>query len=283
MRPKERAGMSSVVIRPTHGWGFPDFAELWQARELVYFLVWRDVKARYKQALLGVAWVVFRPIAMVTVFSLFFGRLLDVPSGNVPYPVFAFAGLLPWSYFSASLSRVAGSLVVNQNLLKKVYVPRLAIPIGGILSGLIDTGISFVVLIGAMLLYRVPLTARALMVLPLLALAAVTALGFGLWLGSLNVRYRDVGHLVPFIVQIWMYMTPVIYPSSLIPESLRFLLALNPMTLVVEGMRWALLGQSPATVTEPGLLALSMGTVGLVLLTGLLFFHRVEKSFADVV
>jgi len=176
-----------------------------------------------------------------------------------------------------------GSLVVNQNLLKKVYVPRLAIPIGSILSGLIDTGISFVVLIGVMLLYRIPLTPMALMALPLLALAAVTALGFGLWLGSLNVRYRDVGHLVPFLVQIWMYMTPVIYPSSLIPESLRFLLALNPMTLVVEGMRWALLGQSPATVAEPWLLAISMGIVGLVLLTGLLFFNRVEKSFADVV
>jgi lipopolysaccharide transport system permease protein len=273
----------TVRIAPTRGWGLPNLAELWHARELVYFLVWRDIRVRYKQAVLGIAWVVFQPIATVVIFSLFFGRLLKVPSGDLPYPVFAFAGLLPWTYFSTSLSRATGSLVGNANLLTKVYLPRLAIPLSAVLSGLIDTAISFVVLVGLMLLYRVPLTFGALMVVPFLLLATLAALGFGLWLGSLNVRYRDVGHLVPFLVQVWMYATPVIYASTLIPEKLRFLLALNPMTLVVEGVRWALLGQPLGATATPWALALSLGITATVLVTGLVFFARVETTFTDVV
>ena len=283
MREVRGGDAQAIRIAPPRGWGFPNLAELWHARELVYFLVWRDIKVRYKQAVLGIAWVVFQPIATVVIFSLFFGRLLRVPSGDLPYPVFAFAGLLPWSYFSASLSRATGSLVGNANLLTKAYLPRMAIPLSSVLSGLIDTGISFVVLVGLMLLYHVPLTFTAFMAIPFLVLATLAALGFGLWFGSLNVRYRDVGHLVPFLVQIWMYLTPVIYASTLIPERFRFLLALNPMTLVVEGIRWSLLGQTLTTTGAPWALALSLGITASVLVSGLVFFAKVEKSFTDVV
>ncbi len=279
----EHACDESVVIRPMGGWGFPDLRELWRARELVYFLVWRDVRVRYKQAIFGVAWVVFQPVATVAIFSLFFGQLLRVPSGSIPYPVFAFAGLLPWVFFSTALVRASGSLVGSANLIAKVYLPRLAIPLSSVLSGLVDAGISFLVLVALMLLYRMHLTLLALMVIPFLTLATLAAFGFGLWLGALNVRYRDVGHLVPFLVQIWMYLTPVIYASTLIPEPFRFLLALNPMTLVVEGTRWALLGQPPSMATSPWMLAIPLGIVAVILLTGLLFFARVERTFADVV
>ena len=283
MRKSVPPSHSTTIIRAARGWHLPDFRELLRARELLYFLVWRDVKTRYKQAVLGVAWVIFRPVATIVVFSLFFGRLLKVPSGDLPYPVFAYAGLLPWTYFSGALIRSSGSLVGNKNLLTKVYLPRLAIPISSVLSGLIDTGISFLVLVGMMMLYRIPLRLTALLVIPFLMFAMLAALGFGLWFGSLNVRYRDIGHLVPFLVQIWMYLTPVIYPSSLIPPKLQFLLALNPMTAVVDGTRWALLGQTPTTLTTPWMGLLSLGLVGAILVSGLLVFARLEKSFADVV
>ncbi len=283
MRDDRTESVRPIRIAPTRSWGFPNLVELWRARELVYFLTLRDLQVRYKQAALGIAWVVFQPVATVVIFSLFFGRLLRVPSGNLPYPVFAFAGLLPWGYFSGSLTRAAGSLVGNASLITRAYFPRLAIPLSATLSGLVDAIISLVVLVGLMLIYHVPVTPMALLSLPYLCLAMLTALGFGLWLGALNVRYRDVGHLVPFLVQIWMYVTPVIYPSTLIPEKLRFLLALNPMTLVVEGIRWALLGQPLGATAEPWALALSLGVTTGVLVSGLLFFARVERSFADVV
>lgn len=280
----ERDDATRVVrITPTRMWGFPNLVELWHARELVYFLVWRDIRVRYKQAVLGVAWVVFQPVASVAIYSLFFGQLLRVPSGDMPYPVFAYAGLMPWAFFAAALSRATGSLVGNANLLTKVYLPKLAIPISSVLSGFVDTGISFLVLIGLMLLFGVPLTLTALMSIPFLLLAVLTALGFGIWLGSLNVRYRDVGHLVPFFVQIWMYMTPVVYGSTLIPERFRFLLVLNPMTLVVEGVRWALLGQPLGRSAEPWAIAFSLVMIGTVLASGMVFFARVEGSFSDVV
>ena len=281
---QESGGEHLLRIAPSSGWGFPDLRELWASRELVYFLTWRDVKVRYKQALLGVAWVVLQPIATVAVFSLFFGRLLQVPSGGVPYPVFAFAGLLPWTYFSASLTRASASLVNSSNMITKIYFPRLAIPLSAVLGGLVDAGVSLVVLLGTMLLFRVPITLAILWALPMLSLAAVTALAFGLWLGSLNVQYRDIGQIVPFVVQIWMYVTPVIYATTLIPERLRFLLGLNPMTVVVEGFRWAILQQAaPATQIPIWIFGISLALVVVVLLTGLLYFERVQKTFADVV
>ena len=284
MREVPEGDARTIRIAPPHGWGFPNLVELWHARELVYFLIWRDIRVRYKQTMLGVAWMVLQPLATVLVFSLFFGQLLRVPSGDVPYPIFAFAGLVPWSYFAASLARATGSLVAHAGLLTKVYFPRLAIPLSAVLGGLVDAAIALCVLAILMVFYGVPLHASALLAIPLLLLAAVTALGFGLWLGALNVRYRDVGQVVPFLVQIWMYLTPVVYGSTLIPERFRFLLGLNPMTVVVEGFRWALLGsESPAASMPLWVLGTSFALVLLILLTGSVFFRRVEKGFADVV
>jgi lipopolysaccharide transport system permease protein len=281
---REVAAEHVLRIAPTRGWRFPDLKELWTARELVYFLTWRDVRVRYKQAVLGVAWVVLQPIATVAVFSLFFGRLLQVPSGGVPYPVFAFAGLLPWTYFAAALTRASSSLVGNAHVITKVYFPRLAIPLSAVLGGLVDVGVSLVVLLGTMLMFHVPITLAVLWTLPMLLLAALTALGFGLWFGALNVRYRDVGHIVPFIVQIWMYLTPIIYATTLIPERLRFLLGLNPMTVVVEGFRWAILQQAaPAAQIPIWIFGISLAIVVVVLVTGTLYFERVQRTFADVV
>jgi lipopolysaccharide transport system permease protein len=281
---REVAAEHVLHIAPSRGWGFPNLRELWASRELVYFLTWRDVKVRYKQALLGIAWVVLQPVATVAVFSLFFGRLLGVPSGGVPYPVFAFAGLLPWTYFSASLTRASSSLVGSANMITKVYFPRLAIPLSAVLGGLVDAAVSLAVLLGTMLLFHVPITLAVLWALPMLLLAAVTALAFGLWLGSLNVRYRDIGHIVPFVVQIWMYVTPVIYATTLIPERLRFLLGLNPMTVVVEGFRWAILQQAaPAAEIPTWIFGVSLALVVVVLVTGMLYFERVQRTFADVV
>jgi lipopolysaccharide transport system permease protein len=284
MREVPEGDARTIRIAPPRGWGFPNLAELWHARELVFFLIWRDIRVRYKQAVLGIAWMVLQPLATVLVFSLFFGKLLHVPSGDVPYPIFAFAGLVPWTYFATSLNRATGSLVGNAGLLTKVYFPRLAIPLSAVLGGLIDAAIALCVLAILMVFYGVRLHASALLVIPLLVLAAITALGFGLWLGALNVRYRDVGQVVPFLVQVWMYLTPVVYGSTLVPENLRFLLGLNPMTVVVEGFRWALLGQrSPATIIPAWVLGVSLGGVLIVTVGGLVFFRRFERIFADVV
>jgi lipopolysaccharide transport system permease protein len=239
---------------------------------------------RYKQALLGIAWVVLQPIATVAVFSLFFGRLLQVPSGSVPYAVFVFAGLLPWTYFSSAVMRASSSLVASANMITKVYFPRLAIPLSAVLGCLVDAGVSLVVLFVTMLLFHVPITLAVLWTLPMLLLATLTALGFGLWFGALNVRYRDVGQIVPFVVQIWMYLTPVIYATTLMPEKLRFLLGLNPMTVVVEGFRWAILQQAaPAAQIPIWVFGISLAIVVVVLVTGTLYFERVQRTFADVV
>lgn len=285
--PTSRASMvnvSTVIIEPTHGWAALQLRALWQYRELLYFLVWRDVKVRYKQTALGVLWIVLQPVLSMVVFSLLFGGLLKVPSGDVPYPVFTYAALLPWNYFAASLTRVSGSLILNTNLITKVYFPRLIIPISGVLSGLVDLAVAFLVLIVLMIGYNIPVTSKVLLLPALILLAMVTALGFGLWLAALNVRYRDIGYLVPFLVQIWMYVTPVIYGSTLIPERFRFLLALNPMAGVVEGFRWALLGQSvPAAQTSGEIFLVSIVVAVIVLITGTVFFRNTEKIFADIV
>jgi lipopolysaccharide transport system permease protein len=273
-----------TVIEPSRGLAFVDLRALWQYRELLYFLVWRDIKVRYKQTVLGVAWVILQPLASMALFTMLFGVLLNAPSGDVPYPIFAYAGLLPWNYFSAALTRSSQSVVQSANLVTKIYFPRLVIPISAVLSSLVDFLVSSAVFAVLMVLYRVPLTPRVLVLPALVLLALVTALGFGLWLSALNVRYRDVSYLVPFMVQIWMYATPVVYASTLIPEAYRFLLSLNPMTGVVEGFRWALLGPGASSATLSGpLVALSVAIALVVFLTGLVFFRTTERTFADIV
>lgn len=269
----------TVVIQPTRGLASLQLRALWEYRELLYFLVWRDVKVRYKQTVLGVAWIVLQPVVSMVIFSGLFGVLLRAPSGDVPYPLFLYAGLLPWNYFAGSLNRASTSLVNSAHLISKVYFPRLVVPLSGVLSGLVDFGVAASVFVVLMVWYRVTPT-PAILLLPLFVLLAMaTALGFGLWLSALNVRFRDVNYLVPFLVQVWMYLTPVVYAVTLIPERFRWLLALNPMTGVVEGFRWALLGAQP-----PGaLFAVSVLITLAVLVGGAFFFRATERTFADVI
>ena len=280
----QKSSIPTVVIEPTRGWASLQLRALWEYRELLYVLVWRDLKVRYKQTALGVAWIVLQPVVSMVIFSVLFGGLLGVPSGEVPYPIFVYAGLLPWQYFAGSLTRSSQSLVGSAHIITKVYFPRLVIPLSGVVSGLADFGIAFLVLLVLMVYYRVAPTAAVVWLPFFLLLAMVTALGFGLWLSALNVRYRDVNYLVPFLVQIWMYLTPVIYGSTLIPEQFRFLLGLNPMTGVVEGFRWALLGNQLADAQPPGaLFAISIAITLLVLVSGVVFFRTTERTFADIV
>ena len=273
-----------VVVQPTRGWASLRLPEVWHYRELLIFLSWRDVKVRYKQTSLGVAWVVLQPLITTVIFSLLFGGLLNVPSGGVPYPLFALAGLVPWNFFAGALTRSSTSLVGSANLITKVYFPRLIVPGSAVISGLVDLAVSFGVLAVMMIWYRVALTPAILLLPLLILLAMLTALAFGLWLSALNVRYRDVNYLVPFLVQIWMYLTPVIYGAALIPAPFRFLLALNPMTLVVDGFRRVLLGPEVVAFQEsPWLYALSLGVLAAVLVGGLVYFRTTERTFADVI
>lgn len=269
-----------TYLRPPRGWISLDLRELWRYRELLYFLVWRDIKVRYKQTALGASWAVIQPFFTMVVFSLFFGRLAGMPSDGVPYPVFSFAALVPWTFFANGLSQSSNSLVSDQNLIKKVYFPRLAIPIATVLAGGVDFAIAFVVLLAMMLGYGIVPTANILWIVPLLGLALVTSLGVGLWFAALNVRYRDVRYVVPFIVQFWLFATPIAYPSSLLEEPWRTLYGLNPMVGVVEGFRWALLG----TDTPPGgMLIVSALAAVAILVGGAFYFRRMEVTFADVV
>ena len=273
-----------VHVEPARGLVSLNLKDVWQYRELLYFLVWRDIKVRYKQTVLGIAWIVLQPVVSMVVFSVLFGALLKVPSGGVPYPIFSYTALLPWNYFASSLNRSSQSVVNSSGLITKVYFPRLIVPMSGVLSGLLDFAIAFLVLIGMMVYYRITPTPAVVFLPGFLLLAMVTALGFGLWLSSLNVRFRDVGYLVPFMVQIWMYLTPVIYGAEIIPERFRPLLGLNPMTGVVEGFRWALLGNHLSDTAAPGpLFALSVIVSLVVLIGGLVFFRNTERSFADVI
>lgn len=273
-----------TIIEPSRGWISLQLHALWQYRELLYFLVWRDLKVRYKQTALGIAWIVLQPVISMVVFSLLFGGLLKVPSDGVPYPIFAYAALLPWNYFSSSLNRSSTSLVGSASLITKVYFPRLLIPLASVLSGLVDFLVAFLVLAGLIVFYHIQLTLAAILLPALLFLAMLTALGFGMWLSALNVRFRDINMLMPFIIQIWMYLTPVIYSPDVIPAHFRFLLGLNPMTAVVEGFRWALLGPyltgSHSTVT--GFL-LPILIMAVALISGAFFFRRTERTFADII
>lgn len=283
-RGDDMTSSPTVVIQPTRGWASLQLRAVWQYRELLYFLVWRDLKVRYKQTALGVAWIALQPLLSTVVFTLLFGGLLKVPSDGAPYALFALAALVPWQYFAGSLTRSSTSLVSSANLITKVYFPRLVIPISGVLSGLVDFAVTFVILAVLMVIYGVAPTWAALLLPAFLLLALVTALGFGMWLSALNVQYRDVNYLVPFLVQIWMYATPVVYGSTLIPERFRFLLALNPMTGVVEGFRWALLGRRLASAHVPGpLFIVSSAIALLVLISGAVFFRRTERAFADII
>lgn len=269
-----------VRVQPSRGWVSLQLRELWQYHELLYFLVWRDVKVRYKQTALGAAWAIIQPFFTMVVFSLFFGRLARIPSDGVPYPIFSYAALVPWTFFATGLANAANSLVGSANLVKKVYFPRLTIPVATVLSGLVDFVLAFAVLLAMMLFYGITPTANALWLPLLLLLALVTSLGVGIWLSAMNVQFRDVRYVVPFVTQFWMFATPIAYPSTLLSEPWRTLYALNPMVGVVEGFRWALLG----TNTRPGAtIAVSATAAVLLLVGGAFYFRRMEKTFADVV
>ena len=271
-----------VTIRPRRAWEFPDFSEIWSHRELLYFLTWRDIKVRYKQTLLGVTWVIIQPVATMLIFTLLFGRLagLDQRTGGVPYPIFAFTGLLPWTFFATAVAASSNSLVGSAHLISKVYFPRLIIPAATIGAGLVDFGLSFAVFVAMMAYYGVGLTWGVLLLLPLVALVVVLALGVGLLLSALNVRYRDIRHALPFMIQIWMFASPVIYPLGMVPARWRWVLALNPMTGVIEGFRAALLGSGEVPWVA---LAISAAVALMLLICSLLAFRRLEKSFADEV
>jgi lipopolysaccharide transport system permease protein len=275
------ASANVIVIEPSRGWVSLKLRELWEYRELFYFLTWRDIKVRYKQTALGAAWAIIQPFFTMVVFSLFFGKLAKIPSDGIPYPIFAFAALVPWTFFANGLSESSNSLVSSANLIKKVYFPRLVVPISGVLGGLPDFLLAFLVLIGMMFYYGVYPAAVSLLWLPLfLLLALVTALGVGLWLSALNVEYRDVRYTIPFLTQLWLFATPIAYPSSLLSEPWRTLYGLNPMVGVVEGFRWALLG----TDTAPGPIIIVSAFASLaILVSGAFYFRRMEKTFADVV
>ena len=269
-----------LILRPSTGFLRLHLRDLWEYRELLYFLVWRDIKVRYKQTALGAAWAILQPVMTMVVFSIFFGRLAKVPSDGVPYPIFAYCALLPWQLFAFALTESSNSLVASQNLITKVYFPRLVIPISSVLAGLVDFAIAFVILLVMMAYYGIMPTA-AVALLPLfLLLAVMTALAVGLWSSALNVKYRDVRYTIPFLTQFWMFATPVAYPASLIPERWRPLYGLNPMAGVVEGFRWALLGKEHA----PGpLLWVSVAAVVVLLIGGLRYFKKTESTFADIV
>jgi len=267
-------------IEPSRGWVRLELGELWRYRELLYFLTWRDVKVRYKQTALGAAWAILQPFLTMVVFTIFFGRLAKVPSDGIPYPLFAYAALLPWQIFSYSLNQSSSSLVASQQLIKKVYFPRLVIPISAVLGGLVDFLLAFSVMLGMMAYYRVTPTANVAFLPLFLLLALATALAVGLWLSALNVQYRDVRYTIPFLTQFWLFATPIAYPASLVPEKWRTLYGLNPMAGVVEGFRWALFG---ATEIAVGLVLVSAAVVVLLLFGGLVYFRRLERTFADVV
>jgi lipopolysaccharide transport system permease protein len=279
--PKPSSPSVSVFrIQPSRGWVALKLAEVWEYRELLLFLTWRDMKVRYKQTALGIAWAVIQPLFTMIVFSLFFGRLAQMPSDGVPYPIFAYAALVPWTFFANGLAQSADSLVGSANLIRKVYFPRLVIPLATVTSGIVDFAIAFSVLLGMMLYYGIVPTANVLWLPLLLALAVITALGVGLWLSALNVKFRDVRYVVPFLVQFWLFATPIAYSSSLLSEPWRTLYGVNPMAGVVEGFRWALL----RTDTAPGpMILVSFLTALVILVGGAFYFRRMEETFADIV
>ena len=267
-------------LTPPRGWLDLDLREVWSARELLYFFVWRDVKVRYKQTAIGVAWAVLQPLLNMVVFSLFFGKLAKIPSAGLPYPVFYYCALLPWTYFATALASATTTVVDQQHVVTKVYFPRVVLPLAAVVSGLLDLGIGFGVFLAMMLYYRIAPGPAILMLPAFVLLAVLTALGVGLWLSALNAIYRDVRYVLPFLVQFWMFASPVAYPSSLVPERWRWVYGLNPMAGVIEGFRWSLTGHGQPPDL---LLAASAGAVLVTLAGGIFYFHRAESTIADVV
>ena len=275
-----KSEVPTVILRPSKGWLGLDLKELWHYRELIYFLTWRDIKVRYKQAVLGIAWALLQPLLTMLISTIVFGVLLKVPSQGMPYPLFVLAALMPWSLFATSLQKSSVSLVGNANLITKIYFPRLIIPISSVIAVLVDFVISLVVLLAMMVFYKIYPTWNVLWLLPLVLLSVLAALAVGIWLSALNVQYRDVQHMVPFLIQIWMYASPIVYPIETIPAGIwRTLYGLNPMVGVVQGFRWALLGGATPDMT----MLVSVGIVLLLLISGLFYFRRMEKTFADIV
>ncbi len=264
---------------PSKGWAGPKLRELWEYRELLFFFVWRDIKVRYRQTVMGALWAIIQPFFTMVIFSLFFGRLAKVPSDGLPYPIFSYAALVPWTFFATALTQASNSLVLSANMVKKIYFPRLTLPIATVLAGVVDFVLAFMVLLGMMLFYGLLPTINVLWLPFFLLLALITSLGVSLWLSAMNVQFRDVQYTVPFLTQAWLFVTPIAYPSSLLPEPWRTLYGLNPMAGVVEGFRWALLG----TDTAPGLMTLVSAVVALTLfISGAFYFRRMEQGFADV-
>jgi lipopolysaccharide transport system permease protein len=269
-----------LLIAPPNRWWAIPFGELWSSRELLYFFVWRDIKIRYKQTAIGAAWAVLQPLLTMLVFSLFFGRLAHIPSGGLPYPVFYYSALLPWMYFAAALQNATNTIVENQRLITKVYFPRLTLPLSAVVSGLVDFGVSFLMFLVIMAYYRIRPSAAMLWLPLFLLLAVLTALGVGLWLSALNAIYRDVRYVLPFLVQFWMFASPIAYASSLVPARWRWLYGLNPMAGVIEGFRWSLTGRGD----PPGrMFVVSALVVVAVLLSGVGYFQKMETTVADVV
>jgi lipopolysaccharide transport system permease protein len=269
-----------IRIEPSRGWVALNLSELYAYRELLYFLTWRDVKVKYKQTIIGAGWAILQPLMTMIVFTLVFKKIADISSEGIPYPIFAYTALLPWNLFAGALNRSAVSLVAQVSLISKVYFPRLIIPLSATISGVVDFAIAFVILVGMMFWYGIVPTAAVLSLPLFITIALVAALSVGLWLAALNVRYRDVGHTVPFLIQIWMFASPVAYPVGLIPEKWRLLYSLNPLAGVIEGFRWALLGkESP----DFRVIAVSTMVVVALLFGGLIYFKRTERTFADLI
>jgi lipopolysaccharide transport system permease protein len=267
-----------IDIHPTSGWVPINFKDLWTYRELLYFLTWREIKVRYKQTVLGFAWAIIQPVLMMVVFTLFFGTLAKIPSEGIPYPLFNYAALLPWTLFAEGLTRSSHSLVQDANLVRKIYFPRLVMPMAGILSPVVDFAIAVTILAGLMIYYGYPPTVQILWLPVFILMAMATAFGAGLWLSSLNIKYRDIRYVVPFLIQIWLFASPVVYSSNLLPERYQLIYALNPMTGVIEGFRWALLGTRPPA----SIIGVSVVIILVLIVSGVYYFRRSERYFADV-
>ncbi len=275
-----RESEETLMLKPSKGWVSLNLGDLWRYRELVYFLTWRDILVRYKQTLLGAAWAIINPLMQMLVFNFLFGNMANISTGDIPRPIFTFAALLPWNLFSTALGDASRSLVSNRNMITKVYFPRMVVPFSSVLSGVVDFAIAFVILIGMMFYFKVPVPGTVWALPLLLLLTLVTALGVGLWLSAWNLHYRDVRYFIPFLTQFWMLATPIAYPLSEIPAQWQTLYSLNPMVGVVEGFRWALLGGDPV---EPLAMIFSVSLSVVILITGMFYFRRMERTFADAV
>lgn len=277
--PPSPHDIPTIVIRSPRKWVPVDFKELWEYRELLYFFTWRDVKLRYKQTGLGIGWAIIQPLFMMIIFSIFFGRLAQIPSDGIPYPLFSLAALLPWTLFAEGMMRSTSSMVQNANIMTKVYFPRLIMPVASIMSPLVDFLVAFGLLIIMMVYYGFLPTINIIFLPLLVVFAMMTSLAVGLWLSALNVKYRDFQYTVPFLIQIWLFASPVVYPASMVPEQWQFIYALNPMSGVIEGFRWALLGTNPPSA----MIFISLGVVIALLVSGVFYFRRMEQYFADIV